>query len=164
MTNDDVSVILPKGIDNIRGRLFFDFHFLFLRLSLCVISKSRNNHFFAEYKEFQNSDFSKTFQMFRKPADVLLQTKSFIKKKDANELRKQLQFCFKNYTAESDKAVFCSSDVGNRNEIVYLQKIELLRFKTGVCVYKDKTGEPLIIMTKDGRYYPTGNKKVVFLT
>ena len=49
--------------------------------------------------------------MFRKQTDVLLQTKSFIKKKDANELRNQLQFCFKNYMAEADKAVFCSSDV-----------------------------------------------------
>lgn len=111
MTNNNVSIIFSKWIDNISGSLFLYFHFLFLGLSLFIIFKSKRNHFYTELIEFQNSYFAHSFRMFRKPTDVLLQTKSFIKKKDANELRNQLQFCFKNYTSESDKAVFCSSDV-----------------------------------------------------
>ena len=111
MTNHNVSVILSKWIDNSSGRLFFDFHLPFLGFCLHIIVKSKKNHYSVILIEFQNSDLTKTFQMFRKQTDVLLQTKSFIKKKDANELRNQLQFCFKNYTAEADKAVFCSSEV-----------------------------------------------------
>ena len=49
--------------------------------------------------------------MFRKQQDLLLTTKTNIRKKEVKELRAAIKFCLKNYSDEADKELFGSGNV-----------------------------------------------------
>lgn len=49
--------------------------------------------------------------MFRKPQDLLLSTKTNIRKKEVKEIRATIKYNVKNYTDEIDKELFGSGNV-----------------------------------------------------
>lgn len=49
--------------------------------------------------------------MFRKPQDLLLSTKTSIRKKEVKDIRKNLKLYLKNYTDEVDQILFEGGNV-----------------------------------------------------
>lgn len=49
--------------------------------------------------------------MFRKPQDILLSTKTSIRKKEVKELRQRIKYSLDNYSDEADETLFGNGTV-----------------------------------------------------